>query len=287
MKPNVVARVERVLGTRSESWKRVESRGWTRNEHWTLVLADGTRAFAKEAAIPPSPEWLRQEARVYGSVSGPFMPAFLGFEDGECPLLVLEDVSPGAYLPPPWRVGDVEVVLDALAEVAALPADGLPEFPCWRAWERVAEDPAPFLSLDLVSSVWLERALPDLLAAQAAAPIAGDAFIHSDVRSDNLLLRDDRVVLVDWNHARRGNAALDVALWAASLALEGGPRPELLARESPGIDAFAAMVAGFFAERAGLSPPEGAPLVRRFQLDQLRIALPWACSVLGIEPPDR
>jgi hypothetical protein len=45
-----------------------------------------------------------------------------------------------------------------------------------------------------------------------------------------------------------------------------------------GGDDFAVVVAGFFAAGAGLPPPEGAPLVRA----QLEVALPWACTVVGL-----
>jgi aminoglycoside phosphotransferase (APT) family kinase protein len=286
MKPEVVARAERALSGRATSWTRVESRGWARNEHWTLVLADGTRAFAKSAWLEPSVTWMRGEREVYECVSGPFMPRLLGWEDGERPLLVLEDLTEGAYFPPPWRPGDVEAVLATLAELAEAPGRGLPPFPeRWPQWTAVADDPAPFLSLGMASSEWLERALPELLAAESAVTFAGTAVLHGDVRSDNLCIRGDRAVLVDWNHACLGNPGFDVAAWLPSLALEGGPQPDEVADAA--VSRFAVAIAGFFAARAGLPPHEGAPLVRGFQLAQLRVALPWACRVLGIEPPDR
>ena len=285
MKPQAVVRAERVLGVGAQSWARVDSRGWARNEHWTIVCDDGTRAFLKVAAIPPGPDWLRAEVRVYGAVRGRFMPRFLGWEDAEEPLLVLEDVSPGARFPPPWQAGDVDAVLAALQEVAVAERRG-PPLPRlagerWPGWEDVAREPAPFLSLDVASVTWLDAALPALLAASGATPLAGESLVHCDVRSDNLCLRDGRTVLVDWNHARVGNGALDAAFWAPSLALEGGPQPAEVARPE-----FAAFVAGFFAAHAGLSPPEGAPLVRGFQRAQLEVALPWACAVLDLPPPD-
>ena len=285
MKPEAVVRAERLLGGEAESWHRVESRGWTRNEHWTLVLRDGRRAFVKEASIAPSPEWLRQEVEVLRLVRGPFAPELLGFDDGERPLLVLEDLSGESHWPPPWRPGDVEAVLATLSEVSAMRVDGLPPFPDpWLQWTAVADEPAPFLSLGIASPEWLERALPELLAAERKATVSGPAVVHGDVRSDNLCIRGDRAVLVDWNHANLGNPAVDIAAWLPSLALEGGPSPHEIADAS--VAAFAPAIAGFFAAFAGLPPPEGAPRVRGFQLAQLEVALPWACDVLGLEPPD-
>jgi Phosphotransferase enzyme family len=281
MKPETIARAERVLGGEAVSWTRVESGGWSRNEHWTLVLADGTRAFAKVAGIDPSPAWLRDERHVYSCITGPFMPRLLGWDDGEEPLLVLEELA-DAYWPPLWRDGDVDAVLAALAEIAVTPTTG--ELPVladedWSAWRVVERDPERLLRLGFVSPSWLERALPELAAAAERAPLAGDSPVHCDVRSDNLCLRDGRAILVDWNHTRVGNPAFDIAFWLPSLELEGGPPPDGF-----GVDEFAPVVAGFFAARAGLPPPEGAPEVRGFQRAQLEVALPWACRVLGLPP---
>jgi hypothetical protein len=281
VKPEAVLRAEGVLGLEAESWTRVASRGWSRNEHWTIACTDGTRAFLKVASIEPSPQWVRDEVHVYECVEGAFMPRFLGWEDGEEPLLVLEDVSAGAHFPPPWEAGDVEAVLAVLHETAAAEVTGeLPPLGSLAGWHDVARDPSPFLSLGLVTREWLDAALPALLDASDRTLVAGDSVVHCDVRSDNLCLRDGRAVLFDWNHARIGNPAFDVAFWLPSLKLEGGPDPHEI-----GVDELAALVAGFFAAHAGLPPPEGAPLVRGFQRAQLEVALPWACMVLGLPSP--
>jgi hypothetical protein len=47
---------------------------------------------------------------------------------------------------------------------------------------------------------------------------------------------------------------------------------------------LAALIAGFFASRAGLPPPATAPTVREFQRRQAGIALPWAARELGLDP---
>ena len=67
-----------------------------------------------------------------------------------------------------------------------------------------------------------------------------------------------------------------------SLKLEGGPDPWELVPDSQG---FAALMAGFFAARAGLPPPPTAPTVREFQHRQAEVALPWAARELGLPPP--
>jgi hypothetical protein len=230
--------------------------------------------------MEPCPTWLRDERAAYAAFDGPFVPRLLGWEDGERPLLVLEDLSPGAHWPPPWRPGDVDAVLAALGEVAAAPVLApLPRLvdDSIGGWPAVARDPEPFLRLGLVSREWLDRALPLLIGAWETTPIAGEALVHCDVRSDNLCLRDGRAIIFDWNHARIGNPDFDIAFWLPSLALEGGPQPRAF-----DVDEFAVYVAGFFAAHAGLPPPEGAPHVRGFQLAQLEVALPWAIRVLGL-----
>jgi hypothetical protein len=271
MKPDAIERAERVLGLEARTWARVERRGYSMNEHWTAVFDDGTRAFVKTGAIDPSPQWIRDEhaiLRALGDV--PFAPRLLGYEDGDAPLLVLDDLI-DAYWPPSWRDGDVDLVLATLAEVAAVRIDlrGA-ETILDNGWRTIEADPAPFLSTGLRDAAWLDAHLHDLVAATDAAPAHGDALCHADVRSDNLCIKDGRCILVDWNHASLGNPGLDVAFWAPSLALERGPDPWTL-----GVDALAPLVAGFFAARAGLPKPAGAPTVRDFQREQARVALDW------------
>jgi hypothetical protein len=270
VKPDAVLRAERLLGSEAETWAAVVRKGYSMNEHWTVVFADGTKAFLKCGYIPPSPQWIRDEHALFHAVSGPFMPTFLAFEDGDRPLLVLEDLMP-AYWPPPWRDEDVEHVLAALAEVAAVRVElrRVEDFLA-NGWRDVAADPQPFLSTGLRDAAWLDRMLPRLLEAADAAPLHGDALLHGDVRSDNLCVKDGRCVLVDWNHACIGNPALDVAVWLPSLVLEHGPRPDRF-----GVNELAPFVAGFFAARAGLPKPAGAPRVREFQRAQAEVALDW------------
>ena len=118
--------------------------------------------------------------------------------------------------------------------------------------------------------------------AESEAPVAGDEFVHMDVRSNNLCVRNGRALLVDWNAACRANGLLDVAAWLPSLHAEGGPPPEEVL---PAASKLAALISGYFAARAGQPVIEKAPLVRRVQLQQLRSALPWTLRVLGLPPP--
>ena len=64
--------------------------------------------------------WIRDEHLFYAQHRGlAFTPEMLGWsDDGERPVLVLEDLS-DAHWPPPWDRDHVEAVLHTLGEVAA------------------------------------------------------------------------------------------------------------------------------------------------------------------------
>jgi aminoglycoside phosphotransferase (APT) family kinase protein len=281
------AELESAVGAAPVERRRVRSGGYgTNSAHWCVELADGRRTFVKVALDENAAEWLRQEHRVYSAVEAPFIPELMGWHDGEQTLLAIADLS-DAHWPPPWTTGQIENVRAALDKLHATPPPpDLPPIAAERdwlnGWELVAEDTEPILSTGLCSPGWLEQALPILLETGRTCVLAGEAFLHLDVRSDNLCLQEDRAVLVDWNLAHVGNPLLDIVAWLPSLKLEGGPDPWELVPDSEG---FAALLAGFFASRAGLPQPATAPRVREFQRRQAEIALPWAARELGLPPP--
>ena len=283
----MIERLSRLLGTEVRELTRVQSSGYTVAYHAIAELADGTTAFVKAATEPVTAEFIRDEQRVFGALSGPFMPVLLAMDDEEPPLLVLEDLR-DAHWPPPWDDPMIDAVREALAALAATPPPAVvPPVGTHRdrlvtGWAEIEADPAPFLSLGVCSRAWLEQALPTLREASETAPIDGDALLHLDVRSDNLCLAERGAVLVDWNHACVGNPDLDLAAWLPSLTLEGGPEPDVILPGAPGL---AALLAGFFGSRAGLPAPPTAPQVRPFQLAQLRVSLPWAARELDLAAP--
>lgn len=283
---DLLERVERLLGSRPVGWHRATG-GYTTNERWSLDLEDGRRAFAKMANVAAMAGFLRDEYRHMSLFEADFRCAILAWEDHpERPLLVLEDLRDARW-PPPWEPGDVERVRATLDRIWDLPSDGLPTDDrfdlMFSGWRRIASDPSGLLSLGIVSREWYARNGQALLEAERSAEYDGEDFMHMDVRSDNMCFDGDRVVFVDWNWASRGRRDLDLACWLAALRLEGGPLPEEVA---PGLGNYAAAIAGYFAVQAPTPPPPTAPFVRKFQLRQLRIALPWACRELGLEQTD-
>jgi thiamine kinase-like enzyme len=270
-------RIERAVGSRPVSYD-ARSGGYSTADRFAVALADGRSVFVKSAEAPHMAGWLRREHEVYTMLEGSFIPRLEGWDDdGMRPVLVIEDLSSADWAPR-WDDARVQAVRDALAELAACtpPANTVgmraSHASVFGRWEQVAADPAPFLSLGLRDGAWLEQRLPALIDAAEAAPVDGDACVHYDVRSDNMCFVGDRAVLVDWNWLSLGNPDTDLAGWAPSLRLEGGPQPWELLPSSPG---FAALLAGVFAAVAGLPPPETAPTVRAFQRAQLEVALEW------------
>ena len=214
------------------------------------------------------------------------MPEVIGADpDPERPILIIEDLS-AAIWPPPWTAGRVDAVLATIAEMhgtgSTLYHGGLLDGR-EAGWPSVALDPGPFLALGHVTVHWLERALPDLIAAEQSCQLRGDALTHLDLRSDNLCLTPEGVKFIDWAEACRSAGDVDLGFFLPSLAYEGGPLPDRLL---PGRPDIAAVVSGFFAARAGLPDIPLAPFVRRVQREQLSTALPWAIRALELEPAD-
>ena len=288
--PSLLARFELLLRQPIIHMDAIH-RGYTPALRLRLWLQDGSTVFIKMATTPLTADWLRQENSIYTMLDSPCLPRLINWEDGderqgEYPCLVLEDLS-SAYWPPPWSTRQVDQVLELLTGLGKLSVPGLPllgdHVDQYQGWQLVAAEPAPFLSLQLASRQWLEKALPILLAIDMHETLQGRALVHGDVRSDNLCIDRDRVVLIDWNGACLGSPTFDLAFWLPSLQIEGGPSPESIL---PDAGPLTAIVSGYFAARAGLPIIPDAPRVREIQLKQLLSALPWTVRALGLPPLD-
>lgn len=258
-----------------------------------LVCADGSRAFVKAVGVelnPHTPDLLRTEARVLAALGpSPHRPALRAVYDldGWAGLL-LDDID-GRLPRLPWVPEDLRRVLAAVSELATeltpspLPAaprvaDQLGDFFC--GWRRLAE--APPADLD----PWAVRNLDRLAAAEQIAVAAlegGDTLCHIDLRSDNVLLTADRVVLVDWNWAAVGPAWADPLMLGFEAITAGGALPREIREHGPVralseelIVAVMAAGAGAFQAMTRTPAPPGLPTIRPWQRRYADALTAWA-----------
>ncbi|MGE3269926.1 MAG: aminoglycoside phosphotransferase family protein [Chloroflexota bacterium] len=267
-----------------------------------LVTADGQRVFVKAVCAVPNkdaPRFHRREARIAAALpaSAPVPRLTWSLDEGGdgWVVLVFEDVD-GRHPHTPWQPAELDRVLQALDALSAsltpspVPADVTGTMSEWlmrngRGWQRLLADPLPGRD---AWSIQHADALAQL-EAQAPAAASGNTLLHFDTRADNLLLTPEQVYVVDWPHARLGQAWVDLVFFAPSVRMQGGPEPEhLLARSATGraadadaVSAVIAAVAGFFTYQSLLPPPPGLPTLRPFQAAQGEVARRWLAERTG------
>ena len=200
--------------------------------------------------------------------------------------LMVEDI-PGRHPHVPWQEHEVDAALAALARMAAEPLPETVDLPL------LEEDMAGDLSLwpELVPEPpedldpWVAGNLDRLVElSTAAAPLLrGDRLVHTDIRSDNLLVTDSGDVrVVDWPWACRGNAWIDSMMLLFNVRLHGGPdvaayAPRLadLGASEEDVDVLLTALLGYFVHAARLPAPPGLPTVRAFQRAQGVAAADW------------
>ena len=196
----------------------------------------------------------------------------------------------------PWRPDELDRILDALAALAGLLTPSpLPQTTVGSPgdWPIVAGGHWRKLQQERSARLdgWSLRHLDRLAALEAEAPAAasGETLLHLDLRADDMLLTTDRVVVVDWPHARVGALWVDLLFFAPSVAMQGGPPPEDLLSRTPharqadtdAVTAVVAGIAGFFV-REGMQPaPPGLPTLRAFQAAQGGMAREWLARRTG------
>jgi aminoglycoside phosphotransferase (APT) family kinase protein len=259
------------------------------------ALADGRRVFLKAVSPAQNPTACRihrREAEVASRLPERLpVPRLLEVhDDGHWVALAFEEVA-GRQPREPWVVDELDVVIPAIRrfseDVTPTPAPALQAvgdrygagFDGWRRLAGGDGDASPY-GPEVLRAV--ER-LADLEVRWLDAA-EGDTLLHTDLRADNLLLTEDRgVVLVDWPWACTGAAFVDLVMMLPSIGLGGGPdldavidRYRLLDGVDP--DAFRAVlvaVAGFLVRQSLEPDPPGLPTVRHFQRAQAEVALGW------------
>jgi aminoglycoside phosphotransferase (APT) family kinase protein len=281
---------------------RTQPSGFSPGVAARVVCADQARYFVKAASGKVNADTLRlhrQEGEILAALEPLIVARHLPIprlravvERDLWTALILEDVD-GRHPAEPWQAGDlarVVAALDQLGEALSPSPISVPsvsdKFAAdFTGWRTLAQSPG---QNDLDS--WSRAHLDDLAALEAtwAAHAAGDTLLHADVRADNMLLTEDRVVVVDWPHACLGAPFVDLVFFAPSVAMQDGPDlADLLALSSASRDvdprSLAAVVcalAGYFTHRSLQPAPAGLPTVRAFQAAQGVIARRWLAALV-------
>lgn len=138
---------------------------------------------------------------------------------------------------------------------------------------------------------WVRAHLGELaeLAERWPEFAVGDTLAHGDLRADNMLLAEGRVVFVDWPHAVRAAPWYDLLLMLPCVRAQGGPDPEEVFRAHPlgraadpeGVTVTLAALAGYFVRQSLQPSPPGLPTLRPFQAAQGTAAVAWLRRRLG------
>lgn len=290
--PHVRALVERECGS-PVAGAISQGGGFTPGFASVLVGADGRRHFVKAASAKAQravAHSYREEARRLAALPAEAPAPRLLWQHDRDDWVVLGIEYVDASAPRrPWLLPEVEAsarMLEQLADAltpapAALAldpvADELADWP--QAWEHVRATRPDLPHLDEAAR----------LAAGFAAVTTGDTLVHTDVRDDNLLVgTDGRVLLCDWNWPAVGAPWLDTVLLLLGPRGDGLDVDALLARlpltrdvPAEAIDAFLALVTGYFWRQGDERVPPTSPYLRDFQRWQGDAAWAWLAERRG------
>jgi hypothetical protein len=256
-----------------------------------LTLRDGRRAFVKAVdghLWPAEAAHCRAEAYVAGRLpAGLPVPRLLNVQDdGRWVILAFEHVD-GAQPRQPWTAPQIrQVVAQAVAFArAATPSPiELPrDHPRLGGWIELAADPSGIARLPTVSA-WASQHLARLTGIEQDGLRAaqGDSLVHFDLYPHNVLVTGDRVVFVDWPHARLGAPVIDLIALLTSVAANGVDpepylRPALPVLHCPpaSADAILAAHAGFLLAGAFAPMPAGLGAIAEEKLRLATAATRW------------
>lgn len=279
--PHVRAAIERELGAPVADAVSRDC-GFSPGFASVLTGEDGSRAFVKAAhavaqrqAAASYAEEARKMRLLDGTVPAPRLLwtleasgwVVLGYEavDGHAPRR-------------PWRPDELVSSLALAEEIAgatAEPPQGLDLRPLYddlptllTGWDSVADD-------------WPRRAEAAALA-RAFADVPADRFVHADLRDDNILLTQERVLACDWNWPALGPPWLDAVVLLASAHGDGLDADAFVAdcaltrgADPDAVDAWLAALCGFMLEARTRPAPASSPHLRTHMAWYAAAAWSW------------
>jgi len=258
---------------------------------YSLQLEDKSKVFVKAATDNQTKEWLITEHLVLSTYDEDFMPAIVSWieEPEKYPILITEDFSDaywaakqdGAF----WRNGDMEVLIETVQKLSTIkgrqPILKLKDNRT-KIWTKIAENPEKFLKQNFCSENWFKSSIDHLIEAENNINDIGEVLVHGDIRSDNVCIKENKAIFVDWSNAGIGNANYDLANLLPTLHLEGGPEPYQI---MPDAASWAAHLAAVNLQR--LSRNNSMPFWLSIVFKKLiAIELEWASQCLNLDKPD-
>ncbi len=271
-----------------------QTSGFTPGFASVLLCEDGSRHFVKAASVKAQrlfADSYREEARKLGALpEGVPAPRLLWHLDDDWVVLGIAYVD-GRAPHRPWQSDDLDALLDALEVVA----DVLTPAPEGLDLDTAEDELAPLVEH------WTEvrRTRTDLdpahlaeaeaLARRQGEVVGGDTLVHTDIRSDNVLIdAGGRAQVCDWNWPVRG------AAWFDSFAALIGPRGEgldvdeviaarRLLRDVPAetFDIALALYVGYFMSQCEQPVPPTSPHLREHQRWQGEVCWDWLAERRG------
>jgi len=158
--------------------------------------------------------------------------------------------------------------------------------PGFTRWSRIAVEPGLLHGLPEA----LRDRMPQLLRIEQGFSDAlhGDVIVYDDVRADNILINEGRAHLLDWPHALRGAAWIDLPCLLPSIEAFGGPSCEQAwsifeVHGAPSQTALLPVISGFASflwHEQGQAEIPQLPGLRAFQRAQAVAALRWLAALL-------
>ncbi|KAG1649175.1 Vanadium-dependent bromoperoxidase [Nymphon striatum] len=274
--PDVRAALEHQLGAPVVSWSSQEE-GFSPGMAARCMLENGSRAFVK--AVNGATD---EHARLFGlnelhvhkglPVGAPAPRLLASVTDDDWVAGAWQDID-GRLPGSPWSESDLRLVFATLDGLRLEPAEGMSHLAdrdmSLSGWRKLREQGRSDIEPWIDASVTNTLAEMESTWTQACPP---DAFVHGDIRADNLLIDDDdQVWIVDWAHAMAGPAWFDHIAMIPSIAMQSGrSAADLWAMsayattvEPTAVDAVVAAVAGFLTEAARQPPLAVIPILVR------------------------